>query len=130
MKANKRVRRDAKQLFRLCLKDGRVDDERAREVVRRVAESGDHSSSAILAQLKKLVKHEQERRAVRIESAIALRSDTRTVVLDRLERMYGPGLEPAFAENPALIAGMRIKVGCDVYDGSLRAALDALEAKL
>jgi F0F1-type ATP synthase delta subunit len=26
-----------------------------------------------------------------------------------------------------LIGGMRIQVGCDVYDGSVRAALDALE---
>ena len=41
--------------------------------------------------------------------------------------MYGPGISTSFAHNPALIGGMRIHVGSDVYDGSVRAGLDALE---
>jgi F-type H+-transporting ATPase subunit delta len=131
MKANRRVRREAKQLFRLCLTaDGRVDDERAGRVVRMIAQSGQRSRTAILGQLRRLVKLADERRAARIETAMPLEANTRSAVMDRLERLYGPGLEPAFSENPALIAGMRIQVGNDVYDGSLRAALDALEAKL
>ena len=28
----------------------------------------------------------------------------------------------SFGENPALIGGIRIKVGSDVYDGSIRAS--------
>ena len=32
-----------------------------------------------------------------------------------------------FAQNPALIGGMRIKVGSDVYDGSVQARLAALQ---
>jgi F-type H+-transporting ATPase subunit delta len=47
-----------------------------------------------------------------------------------LTRAYGPGLEASFEQNPALIGGMRIKVGSDVYDGSVRARLAALEARL
>jgi F-type H+-transporting ATPase subunit delta len=35
----------------------------------------------------------------------------------------------SFAENPALIGGMRVKIGSDVYDGSVRAALEALEER-
>jgi F-type H+-transporting ATPase subunit delta len=130
MAASRRVRREAKQLFRLCLKNGRVDEERAHQVVRAVAQSGHRSRAAILAQLRKLVMLEEERRSAHIESAVLLDAEARGSVLARLERIYGPGLEPAFAENPALLAGMRVKVGSDVYDGSLRAALDALVAKL
>jgi F-type H+-transporting ATPase subunit delta len=44
-----------------------------------------------------------------------------------LKRRYGPGLSTAFAHRPALIGGMRIQVGSDVYDGSVRAGLAALE---
>jgi F-type H+-transporting ATPase subunit delta len=44
-----------------------------------------------------------------------------------LTHRYGPGLTTAFAERPELIGGMRIQVGCDVYDGSVRAGLEALE---
>ena len=47
-----------------------------------------------------------------------------------LARVYGPGLAASFEENPALIGGMRIKVGSDVYDDSVRARLAALEARL
>jgi F-type H+-transporting ATPase subunit delta len=39
-------------------------------------------------------------------------------------------LDTAFAENPELIGGMRIQIGSDVYDGSVRARLKALEAGL
>ena len=41
--------------------------------------------------------------------------------------MYGPELNTSFADNPALIGGMRISVGSDVYDGSVKAGLAALE---
>jgi F-type H+-transporting ATPase subunit delta len=44
-----------------------------------------------------------------------------------LGRVYGPGLKISYTENPALIGGMRIKAGSDVYDGSVRARLAALE---
>ncbi len=39
-------------------------------------------------------------------------------------------LETSFEQNAALIGGVRIKVGSDVYDGSVRARLAALEARL
>jgi F-type H+-transporting ATPase subunit delta len=36
----------------------------------------------------------------------------------------------SFTESPALIGGMRIRVGSDVYDGSLQRRLAALAARL
>ena len=47
-----------------------------------------------------------------------------------LSRVYGPGLDTSFGLSPELIGGMRIKVGSDVYDASVRARLAALEAHL
>jgi F-type H+-transporting ATPase subunit delta len=44
-----------------------------------------------------------------------------------LERVYGPKLSISFGDNPALIGGMRIKVGSDVYDSSVKARLAAIE---
>ena len=59
----------------------------------------------------------------------ASQRDCRQSVQTSLAQRYGPGLNVTFAENPALIGGLRMKVGSDVYDGSVQARLAALEAK-
>ena len=59
-----------------------------------------------------------------IESATPLPDDLRAAVQGGVTQHYGPGLTTAFAENPELIGGMRIQVGGDVYDGSVRARLE------
>ena len=69
---------------------------------------------------------EYERHAAKIESAMPLPADLRSRVQLGLENMYGPGLTALFTQSPLLIGGMRIKVGSDVYDNSVRSALAAL----
>jgi F-type H+-transporting ATPase subunit delta len=75
------------------------------------------------------VKLDIERRTARVESAVPLPADMQADVQASLVRTYGPGLYITFAQNPALIGGMRIKVGSDVYDGSVQARLAALQEK-
>ena len=48
-------------------------------------------------------------------------------MLDFGNGVTGIALNLSFGENPALIGGLRIKVGSDVYDGSVQARLAALE---
>jgi F-type H+-transporting ATPase subunit delta len=73
------------------------------------------------------VKLDLYRRAARIESALPLPNELRTSVQADLAKEYGRGLNTSFSQNPALIAGMRIKVGSDVYDGSIQGRLAAIE---
>ena len=47
-----------------------------------------------------------------------------------LAKRYGAGLNFTFAQNPALIGGMRIKVGSDVFDGSIQSRLAQLAGSL
>jgi F-type H+-transporting ATPase subunit delta len=44
-----------------------------------------------------------------------------------LIRQYGPGLAFTFTQKPALIGGVRIQVGGDVYDGTVQGRLAALQ---
>ena len=127
MKISKQARRDAKQLFRACLVNGLLDENRARQTVKRVLEAKPRGYLAILAHFERLLKLEIERRTARVESAEPLSPDLQRNVQDGLTRVYGPGLNISFAQNPALIGGMRIKVGSDVYDGSVQARLAALQ---
>ena len=129
MKITKQAKREAKQLYRLCLVNGLLDENRVRQVVQRVVATGERDCPSILAHFLRLVKLDCAQHTATIESATPLPADLQTIVQTGLAHRYGPGLTTAFAQRPELIGGMRIQVGCDVYDGSVRAGLEALEEK-
>lgn len=120
----------ARHLYRLCVPNGRLDAARVRTVAERVATSGRRGSLAVLSEFQRLVRLDRDRHHAVVESAASLPDDLRHDVETDLARLYGDGLETSFALNPALIGGMRIRVGSDVYDASVRAKLAALEARL
>jgi F-type H+-transporting ATPase subunit delta len=127
MKTTKQTKREAKRLFRLCLVNGLVDEDRTRQVVQRMIESKRRGDLALLSHFRRLVKLEYARHTAEVESAMPLPPDLRASIQAGLARVYGPGISASFAHNPGLIGGMRIKVGSDVYDGSVRARLAGLE---
>jgi F-type H+-transporting ATPase subunit delta len=129
MKQSRKARRAARQLYQLCLVDGLLDDGRVRLVAQRVAASGRRGALPILSGFQRLVRLERDRHTAIVESAEPLAGSVRDAVQDGLARVYGRGLETSFGQNPALIGGMRIKVGSDVYDGTVRARLAALAAR-
>lgn len=126
MKTNKQAVHEARQLFRLCLLDGRVDEDRVRLVVQKVLQSRRRGYLTLLRRFLKLLKLEYERHAAKVESAVPLSTDLQARVQMGLESVYGSGLTALFTQNPVLIGGIRIKVGSDVYDNSVRSALAAL----
>jgi F-type H+-transporting ATPase subunit delta len=125
----KHLRREAKQLFRLCLVRGMLDEARVREVVHRVLEAKRRGSLTLLAHFRRLLRLEHLRHTAAVESAASLPAALQASVLSNLERLYGPGISTSFVLNPALIGGMRIQVGSDVYDGSVRAGLTSLQKR-
>lgn len=126
MSSSKLARREGKELFQFCLVNGQLDEARARQVVSQVLAGKPRGYMAVLKHFQRLVKLELERRTARVESAMGLSPDLQAAVQNRLGGVYGAGLSFSFAENPALIGGMRVRVGSDVYDGSIRGRLDAL----
>ena len=126
MKITKQAKREAKELFRSCFVDGVLDESRARQAVSKVIELKPRGYIAILSHFERLVRLELERRTARVESAVPLPPELQAEVTGKLNRIYGQGLNISFAQNPALLGGLRIKVGSDVYDGSIRAKLDHL----
>ena len=127
MKISKQARRDAKQLFNCCKVNGLLDDNRARQTVTAVIAQKPRGFVAILSRFHRLVKLDVDRRTARVESALAVPDALKSSVTANLARRYGTGLDVSFGVNPALIGGLRVKVGSDVYDGSVRARLNALE---
>ena len=130
MKGTRRTIRAARRLYRLCLIDGRLDESRVRQVARRLGASRRRGSIAVLSSLRRMVKLDRDRHRAVVETATSLPDDLRDEVQASLARLYGSGLATSFETSPDLIGGMRIKVGSDVYDGSVRARLAAIESRL
>jgi len=126
MKSSKQVEREARQLFRFCIVEGNIDENHVRLVAQTVLQSRRRGYLPLLGRFKRLLEHEYARRQAKIESAIQLPSDLRGKIQSELTTVYGSGLTWQFVHNPTLIGGVRIKVGSDVYDGSVRSGLAAL----
>jgi F-type H+-transporting ATPase subunit delta len=126
MKISKQARQEAKQLLRSCGIAGQLDEARVRQVVQQVIARKPRGYLAILAHFQRLLRLELNRRTARMESALSLDAAQQAAVKGNLEKLYGPGLDFVFSANPALVGGLRVQVGSDVYDGSVRARLTKL----
>lgn len=127
MKITRKAKRAAKRLFGLCVVQGQLNPDRVRKVVQSLISGGRRDCSAILPHFYRLTRLECERFTAAVESATALAPDLQSAVQAGLARRYGTNLTTTFRVRPDLIGGMRIQVGSDVYDGSVRAGLAVLE---
>jgi F-type H+-transporting ATPase subunit delta len=127
MRSAKQAKREAKQLFRLCLLNGRLDQDRVRHVAKRLIDSRRRGYLLLLSHFQRLVRLERERRTAEVQSAAPLPADLWASIQADLESGYGPGLDILCVHRPELIGGIRVKVGSDVYDGSVRSGLARLE---
>ncbi len=126
MKGSKQSRREAKQLFKGCQVDGTLDEARVRQAVALLIEKKPRGYFGILQELQRLVKLDVASRSARVESAVALSGDQQQSVRDSLSRLKGSEVAVEFSENADLIGGMRVKIGDDVFDGSVKTRLAGL----
>ncbi|MAF22646.1 MAG: H(+)-transporting ATPase [Roseibacillus sp.] len=126
MKISREAATTARRAFRMCVEGDRVVDEKLRRVFKKVAESKPRGWQAILHELKRLIRLEMERRQVLVESAKTLDDPSQNRVKDSLSRQYGDDLTFEFKVTPELLGGMRVRVGNDVWDGSVKTRLERL----
>ena len=126
MKGTKQSRRFAKQLFKSCQVNGRLDADRTQKAVQLLIEQKPRGFFGILQHLHRLVKLDEASRTARVESAVARGQAQQQDVRNNLNRLKGGDVTVEFATNPRLIGGMRVKIGDDVYDGSVKTRLTGL----
>ncbi|MES2476310.1 MAG: F0F1 ATP synthase subunit delta [Verrucomicrobiota bacterium] len=128
MKISKSAAAAARRLFGLCQTGGRLDEAKLRTVIARLLEAKPRDYKSILSALQRLLRLEQARREVTVESAVELDEATRQRVVAGLSNQYGPDLAVSYQITPELLGGLRIRVGNDVFDGSVKGRLDRLAA--
>ena len=130
MKLTKEVRKLSRELFEGSFHDGQLDADKVRGFVAQIVAGKPRHYVDILKNYHRLIRLELDKRHAVIESATELSQETSERVLRDLKSKYGPALTTDFRVNPNLIGGLRIRVGSDVWDGSVRGRLDRLDQEL
>jgi len=130
MQVKKEVRQIAREMLRASFTDGQFDRGRIASVVDSILGKKPRNYLKILEYFKRLLRLEAEKRHARIETTTALEPQIVSQISLNLGRRYGTDLTTEFVVNPALLGGMRIRVGSDVWDSSVRSRLERLQQQL
>ena len=130
MKINKETRQTAKQLLRASFTDGQLDSGRIASLIKSLIDKKPRNYIQALDAYKRLVRLEVEKRTATIETATELSSEASQQLVANLKRRYGNDLTARFVVTPELLGGMRIRVGSDVWDSSVRNRLQRLQQQL
>ena len=124
------ARKTARRLFTECRIGDRVDEQRARRAVVDLIESRRRNTLRVLSEFRRLVRLDRDRHLAVVEGARPIPADLRAQIVADLTQRYGRGLHWSFGYDPRLIGGLRVKVGSDIFDGTVRGRLTALEDRV
>lgn len=130
MKINKETRQLSKELLRASFTDGQLDSGRVASLVKSLIEKKPRHYIQVLEAYQRLLRLEVEKRMATIETATELSPDSGAQIVANLKRKYGSDLAANFVVNKDLLGGMRIRVGSDVWDSSVRNRLHRLQQQL
>jgi len=130
MKVSKVARSTARRIFRLCSKDGQVNEKHLRMAIEKLATEKPRDYRGMLQSLRRLLRAELVKKQVTVESAVDLNELTVNKVKKSLAAQYGNDLNFEFKVTPDLLGGMRIRVGNDLFDGSVKARLQQFQESL
>lgn len=130
MKISREARRTARELFRLSLVNGHVNASRAEEISTALVTERPRSYLEILKEFTRLVRLELSKRHAVIESPVELDPSSVKEITGNLQKKFGGDITTEFLINPALLGGLRIKLGSDVWDGSISSRLSTLSKQI
>ncbi len=130
MKINKEIRKLSRGMLRASFTDGQLDRGRIASIADSLIARKPRNYIEVLKNYRRLLRLELEKRQARIETADEVDSATSSELVANLKRKYGSGLTTEFVVNPELLGGMRIRVGNDVWDGTVRNRLERLQQEL
>ncbi len=126
MKAGRESKRIARQLYRSCFENGHFQTSRVSRVLQAFGKLQSRDSLAVLVEFHRFVKAEIAKRTAVVESAVKLSEAICAKIHSDLKLRYGQEIDIQFTLNPDLLAGVRIRIGNDVWDGSVRGRLARL----
>lgn len=118
MSVAKQAQQLARQLFRLSVVNGEISAEQVGGVLAYIEKHCSHPH-AILSAYHRLIAAEVARGQAVVEHAGPVNPATVANIAAALAKKYGRRIAPVAKRNDALLAGLRVRVGDDVYESSV-----------
>ena len=130
MKLNKESRKLSKALFRGSFVNGALDAARVTQVTDHVVQAKPRNYIGVLKELARLIRLEAAKKQATVESFADLDATEKAALTQALRTRYGADVTTSFKTNPAVLGGIRIQIGSDVLDATVRTRLDRLAVDL
>lgn len=116
----------ARQLFKLSFVDGRLSSEQVAGVLAYVENAHAANAVAITKAYQRLVAAEVAKGSAVVEHAGPVSDATLAAIGSGLAQRYGRPVTITATANPSLLAGLRVRIGDDLYESSVSSQLAAL----
>ncbi len=126
MRGSKQIQQFARQLFQLSLDHGQLSAERVAGVLQYVEKHPPAKPVAVLKAYHRLVAAEFAKSRAVVEHAGPVAANLLASIEGAMSQRYHRPVVAVAKPTPALLAGLRVRVGDDVYESSVANQLAAL----
>jgi len=130
VKISKEIRQAARDFVRASFVKGVLDRGKVQSIIQSIVDKKPRNYLQLLEHYRRLLRLELDKHRARIESAAELDPEVSREIVSGLEKKYGAGLTTEYVINPELLGGVRVRVGSDVWDSSVRNRLERLQQEL
>lgn len=128
MRADKKTKLLAKQLFKLSVVNGAVSPEQVTGVLGYIEKTAPRHSLALLKLYHRAVALELAKSRALVEHAGPVTDATLRSIEAAMTSKYKRPVTASAQPNPKLLAGLRVRVGSDVFEASVSGQLAALSS--
>jgi len=122
----KQIQQLARQFFNLSVVNGELSAERVSGVLEYIEKHKPAQSVAVLKAYQRLVAAEVARGQAIVEHAGSVNDSVLANIAGSMTKKYGRKVTSIAKRNDALLAGLRVRVGDDVYESSVAGQLTQL----
>jgi F-type H+-transporting ATPase subunit delta len=126
MRADKKTKALAKQLFKLSLVNGAVSPEQVTGVLGYIEKNVPRGQLALLQLYQRAIVAELAKSNAVVEHAGPISDTTLNSIAAAMTKKYSRPVAATAKPNPKLLAGVRVRVGSDVYESTVAGQLATL----
>ncbi len=126
MRGDKKTKLLAKQLFKLSLRDGQVSSEQVAGVLGYIEQAAPRHALALLKLYQQAIVTELTKSHARVEHAGPISAATLQLIASAMTKKYARPVTATAQSNPRLLAGLRVRIGSDLYESSVAGQLTTL----